>query len=70
MGQVDGIQLLAHRGHLLYQSHIILALIVRTGRQFIIQDFYFPFHFLQVEKAIEASSNTVRPSSVIRCCGR
>ena len=50
MGQVDGIELLAHRGHLLYQSHIILALIVRTGSQFIIQDFYFPFHFLQVGK--------------------
>ena len=52
MGHVNRIKLLAHRGHLLDKSHIVIALIISAGGKFGIHGVDFGLHLMQMGESL------------------
>ena len=52
VGHVDGIELLAHRGHLFDKRHVRIAFIVGACGQFLIHGLYLGFHLVQVGEGL------------------
>ncbi len=70
VGGVDGVEFFAQGRDILDKFHVAVTFVVGACFQFLVEALYFSFHFMQVGKGLCRFLDTVRPSSVIRCCGR